>query len=258
MKKYLRVYKEFFKTSLSEDLSFRANFTLQSLMNVSFIGVYFLTSIFIFNHVAQIGIWNKEQFLFFLSFALLVDQIHYLIFAFNFWIFSDDVRIGSFDFTLLKPYPSLFITFFKRLATPGFFTVCLAFFLLIYFGLKANLSLWMWLSLPFCVVLSLALLLSIEVLIAVFNFFTIEGTGINQARLQVQQLYRWPDFIYRGPARLWLIPFLAITSIPVRYLLDFSYWTWLAVLFLGVCFFWLVIIFFIWPKALRFYESASS
>ena len=258
MKKYLSVYREFFKSSLSEDLSFRANFILQSLMNASFIGVYFFTSIFIFDHIEQIGIWNKDQFLFFLCFALFVDQIHYLIFSFNFWIFSDEVRLGAFDFTLLKPYPSLFITFFKRLATPGVFTVVLALCMLIYFGLKTDLSAWMWLSLPFCVVLSLALLLSIEVLISIFNFFTIEGIGINQARLQVQQLCRWPDFIYKNPARLWLLPFLAITSIPVRYLLNFSYWIWLVLLFAGVCLLWSMIIFFIWPKALNFYESASS
>ncbi|MDE0092123.1 MAG: ABC-2 family transporter protein, partial [Oligoflexia bacterium] len=255
---YWAIYKEFFKTSLSEDLSFRANFTLQSLMNTSFIGVYFFTSVFIFNHVEQIGLWNREQFLFFLSFALFIDQIHYLVFSFNFWIFSDEVRLGSFDFTLLKPYPSLFITFFKRLAIPGVFTTIIAFFMLVYFGLKVDLNIWMWLSLPFCLILSLALLLSIEVLISVFNFFTIEGIGINQARLQVQQLCRWPDFIYKNPARLWLIPFLAITSIPVRYLLDFNYWTWLIILLGGVCLFWFVIIFFLWPKALSFYESASS
>ena len=224
MKNYLSIYKEFFTTSLSEDLSFRSNFLLQCFMNINFFGVYFFTSIFIFDHVDQIGIWNREQFLFFLSFALLVDQLHYLVFSFNFWMFSDDVRLGSFDFTLLKPCPSLFITFFKRLATPGVFTVLIAFCLLVYFGLQAGLSLGMWLSLPLCLFLSLALLFGIEVLISIFNFFTIEGIGVNQARLQVQQLCRWPDFIYKNPTRLWLIPLLAITSVPVRYLLDFNYW----------------------------------
>lgn len=258
MKKYFRVYKEFFKTSLSQDLSFRENFILQSIMNISFIAVYFFTSVFIFNHVEQIGVWNKNQFLFFLCFALFIDQLHYLIFAFNFWIFSDDVRLGSFDFTLLKPFPSLFITFFNRLAIPGVFTILVVLCLLVYFGLKLGFNAWVWLSLPFCALLSLSLLLAVELLISLFNFFTIEGIGINQARLQVQQIYRWPDFIYQNPARFCLLPFLAITSIPVHYLLDFNYWVWLAVLFAVVCLFWLIIIFFLWPKALNFYESASS
>ena len=257
MKSYLSLYKEFFKTSLSEELSFRANFSLQSLMNICFIGVYFWTSIFIFNHIEHIGLWNKTEFLLFLSFALAVDQTHYLLFSFNFWEFSDDVRLGTLDWILLKPFPSLFIVFFRRLAIPGVFTIPLTYFMVIYFGIQAGLNGWIWLSLPFCLLLSLALLLGIEVLISLFNFFTVEGMGINQARLQIQHLCRWPDFIYKKPTRLWLLPFLAITSIPVRWILDLSYWKWLALMIVGTVFLWLFIL-FLWPKSLNFYESPSS
>ena len=109
----------------------------------------------------------------------------------------------------------------------------------------------------FCLFLSIALLLGIEVLISLFNFFTVEGMGINQARLQIQQLCRWPDFIYKNPARLWLLPFLAITSIPVRWMLDFKYWTWLSAMIIGVLLLWFLNL-FLWPRSLRFYESPSS
>ena len=147
--KYLSIYKEFLKTSLSEELSFRANFILQSLMNILFIGVYFFTSIFIFDHIEHIGLWNKTEFLLFMSFALAVDQTHYLIFSFNFWMFSEDVRLGNFDFHLLKPVPSLFIVLLRRLAIPGFFTALFTYCFVIYFGIQAGLSFWVWLSLPF-------------------------------------------------------------------------------------------------------------
>ena len=255
--KYLSLYKEFFKTSLSEELSFRANFILQSIMNISFIGGYFFTSIFIFDHVEHIGPWNEKEFLFFIAFVFAVDQTHYLIFSFNFWEFSDDVLLGTLDFHLLKPAPSLFIILTRRLAISGFFTLFLTYSMLIYFGAQLDLSLLAWLSLPVCLLLSLFLLLGIEVLIAFFNFFTVEGLGINQLRFQVQQLCRWPDFIYKNPARLWLFPFLAITSIPIRWVLDMSYWSWLVAMFFGVISLWSFII-FLWPKALRFYESPSS
>ena len=257
IQKYFSVYKEFFKTSLSESLSFRFNFTLQAVMNISFIGVYFGTSIFIFDHVEHIGLWNKEEFLFFLSFALTVDQIHYLFFAPNFWEWSEDVRLGRLDFHLLKPVSSLFILLFRRSAIPGFLTVLAAFCLLIYFGLQADISFWLWLSLPFCLLFSLSLLLGFEVLISLFNFWTIEGMGINQLRLQLQHFSRWPDFIYRDPIRLWFLPFLAISSVPVRFLLDSNYWLWLALMAVGVIMLWLAV-FFLWPKALNFYESPSS
>ena len=255
--KYLSLYKEFFKTSLSEELSFRINFILQTIMNISFIGVFFFTSLFIFDHIEHIGLWNEKEFLFFLSFAFAVDQTHYLFFSFNFWVFSEDIRLGKLDFHLLKPFPSLFVVLFRRLAIPGIFTICLTYSMLIYFGLQLGLSPLTWLSIPFCLLLSLFLLLGIEVLISLFNFFTIEGVGIHQTRLQIQQLCRWPDFIYKNPARLFLFPFLAITSIPVRWILDFSYWTWFLLMLCGVVLLWLLVC-LLWTKALSFYESPSS
>lgn len=255
--KYLSIYKEFFKTSLSEELSFRANFTFQSLMNVSFISVFFFTSLFIFNHIEYIGLWNEKEFLLFLSFVFAVDQTHYLMFSMNFWEFSEEIRLGNLDFHLLKPPHSLFIILLRSMAIPGIFTVILTYSMVIYFGIQVDLSVWAWLSLPVCLILSLSLLLGIEVLISLLNFFTIEGLGINQVRLQIQQLCQWPDFIYRNPTRLWLFPFLAITSIPVRWILDITYWSWLISMFVGVLLLW-SFIFFLWPKALGFYESPSS
>ncbi len=255
--KYISLYKEFFKTSLTEELSFRSNFILQSLMNIIFIGTYFFTSFFIFDHIEHIGMWNEIEFLLFLSFALAVDQTHYLIFSPNFWEFSGDVILGTLDFQLLKPFPTLFTVLFRRVAVPGILTVLLTYSLVIYFGIQVELSLLVWLSLPLCLFLSLFLLLGIEVLIAMLNFFTVEGMGINQLRLQVQHICRWPDFIYKNPARIWLFPLLAITSIPVRWILDMSYWSWLVAMFFGVLLLWFFII-LLWPKALNFYESPSS
>ena len=255
--KYLFLYREFLKTSLSEELSFRFNFTLQSVMNISFIGVYFFTSVFIFDHIEHIGPWDETEFLLFLSFALAVDQTHYLIFASNFWGFSDDVRLGTLDFHLLKPVPSLFIVLLRRIAVPGVFTLLLTCFMVVYFGVQVGLNPLIWFSLPFCLLLSLFLLLGLEVLISLFNFFTIQGFGLNQARLQIQHLCRWPDFIYKNPARLWLFPFIAITSIPVRWMIDINYWSWLIGMFSGVLLLWFFVI-LLWSKALSFYESPSS
>jgi len=258
IKKHSLIYREFFKTSFAEELSFRLNFLIQSFMNLSFIGVYFFSSFFIFNHVELIGLWQKEEFLFFLSFALLLDQVHYLLLSFNFWIFSDNIRTGHFDFVLLKPVSTLFITFFSRLAVPGIFTVFISLLTLFYFGLKLDLSLWIWLSLPFCLFLAMSLLFGLEVLISLLNFITIEGLGVNQIRLQIQQLSRWPDFIYKPTTRFFLMPFLAISSIPVRWILDMSYWSWLLTMAVATSFLWILIVFWIWPRGLRMYESASS
>ena len=257
LKKYLSVYKEFFSTSFTEGLSFRTDFSLQVLMNLAFMCTYFLTADFIFNHIEKIGFWNRMEFFFFLSFVFTVDQIHFLTLSHNFWGFSRDVRLGNLDFHLLKPISAFFIVFSRRLAVSGLVTTAISCLLMIYFGMQAGLTPMAWIALPFCIVASLFLLFGIEVLISLFNFITIAGDGVNQARLQIQHFLRWPDFIYKTPFRLWMFPFLAVTSIPVKFLLEPNDWPWQALLILGTLCLWAFIA-RLWPKAVKLYESPSS
>lgn len=257
MKKYLKIYREFFRVCFSVSLSFRLDFVLQTLMNLAFLATSFLTAAFIFNHVESVGIWNREEFLFFLAFAFAVDQSHYLFFGFNFWIFSNDLRLGYLDFHLLKPVHSLFLIFTRYLAIPGLVTAFVSYILLIYFGIKVDINWIQWMCLPVLLCLGLALWLGLEILISFLNFFTVEGFGVNHIRLQFQNLSKWPDFIYKNPARTWLLPFLAITSVPARFLNDISYWDGILLMILGTFVLW-VIILWLWPKALCFYKSPSS
>ena len=255
--KYGAIYREFFKTSFSESLSFRLDYLVQNLMTLSFLCTSFLTAGFIFNHIKAIGFWNQTEFFFFLSFVVAVIQTHHLFFSHNFWELSADVRLGTLDFILLKPASEFFIVFTRRLAIPIIPTAIMSYSLLIYFGWETGLSWTAWLTLPLCLFLAVILLLGIEVLISLFNFITIEGGGVNQVRIQLQHFLRWPDFVYKNPLRLWLLPCLAVTSIPVRWLLDFRYWTWMLVMILGTAAIWGCIAFF-WPKAVNLYESPSS
>ena len=258
LRRYFLIYREFFKTSLSMEMSFRMNFTLQNFMNLAFLCSAFLTAGFIFDHIESIGFWNRIEFFFFLSFVFAVDQTHYFLFSANFWEFSEDVQMGNLDFHLLKPVSSLFIVFTRTVAVPGAVTALISYILVVYFGWKAELSLLAWLTLPLCLLMALALLVGLEVLISLLNFFTVAGHGVNQIRIQIQHFCRWPDFIYKNPLRRLMLPFLAITSIPSRWMLEFRYWDWMLMMFLGTGALWALIL-LIWPRALSaLYESPSS
>lgn len=255
--KYGAIYKEFFKTNLSESLSFRLDYLIQNLMTLSFLATSFLTADFIFDHIETIGFWNQTEFFFFLSFVVSVNQTHHLLFSYNFWALSRHVRLGTLDFILLKPASGFFIIFTHHLAIPVTFTTMVSYGLMIYFGREVGLSGIAWLTLPLCLFLAVMLLLGIEVLISLLNFITIEGHGVNQIRIQLQHFLRWPDFIYKAPVRSWMLPCLAVTSVPVRWLLNFDYWTWMFLMFLGTAGLWSFIAVF-WPKAVHLYESPSS
>ena len=132
--------------------------------------------------------------------------------------------------------------------------------LLIYYGLKSDLSILSWISLPFLVLCGFALMVALELILASFNFWIIDGWGTNFLRMQFQSLSRWPDFVFVNPFKRifsFFMPFLIIGSGPVQFLLDNSNWVYL--IYMIFSFIGSVIVFrFIWNKGLNQYESASS
>ena len=84
--------------------------------------------------------------------------------------------------------------------------------------------------------------------------------GINFFRMQLQQISRWPDFVYQYYARKvfsFFIPVLMVGSTPVTFLLDPSQWLTLVWMLLLIVMLWFLIRFF-WDQGLKSYESASS
>ena len=198
--------------------------------------------------------------LFFVSYMLFLDNLHMMLFSQSFWEFSFSLRMGQMDYVILKPVSSIFTVFFRHFRLSSCFNTPLFLGSLIYFGVKVNLSPLAWISLPFFIVLSMSLLLLIEFNLSALMFWMIEGNGINFLRMQLQQLGRWPNFIYQTiPKRIFtiLIPILVVGSAPVHILLDQPLWSlfiWMlvAIVLLSLLLKW------VWGLGLRQYESASS
>lgn len=257
---YLRVYREFVATSYAEALSFRAHFVLSIVMELVFYVSTLATIDFLYLHVERIGVWNREQFLFFVCYMLMVNQLHTTFVAPNFWMLSEKIRRGQLDFDLLKPLHLFFTLFFRYLRPQTLLTLPICLCLLLYYGVIAGLPVWGWVVLPPLILLSTLLLVAFEILVSALMFVTIDGTGINFLRMQAQSLARWPDFVFSPePRRLltFVIPVLMIGSAPVRFLFDphdslllLSMFPVLAALALANR--------WVWRRALESYSSASS
>jgi len=260
IKKYGKVYLEFISHCFSEAMSYRLHFVLLIIMDLMFY-ISLLGSVdFIFRHVSTIGPWGRTEFMFFISFIIAIDHLHMTFISESFWNLSSDIRTGKLDFVLLKPIGSLFQIFFRFIRPATLVNIFVPWSLIIYYGSQLDLSIIAWFSLPFLVLLGLTLLTSIEILISMSMFWTIESFGINFLRMQLQQLSRWPDFVYQFYARKFfslVIPVLLIGSAPVKFLLDQSHWQLLLLMLFITLVCWLLIGFF-WKRGLRFYESASS
>jgi ABC-2 type transport system permease protein len=257
---YWDVYKKFVSTSVSVETSFRTSFILLIFMDLFF----FFSSVgsvsFIYDHVVQIGPWQKNELLFFLTFMLMIDNLHMMIFSQSFWEFSFNIRTGQLDYVILKPMNTIFSVFFRHFRASSLFNTPLFLGYLIYYGVQVGLSPLDWIMLPFFICLSLALLVVVEFILSTSMFWLTDGVGINFLRMQMQQLARWPNFIYQGAIRKFLtvfIPILLVGSGPVHFLLDKNSWQLLA-LMVGALVVFTAILLFIWKIGLRRYDSASS
>lgn len=260
LKQYWSIYKEFLNQSFSEAMSYRAHFILLMVMDLLFYLSVFGSVDFIFNHVSSIGPWSYDTFMFFVAFMIAIDHLHMTFISESFWNLSEDIRTGKLDFVLIKPVFTFF-PIFMRFIRPG--TLLNGFVpwgLLIYFGLKLNLSPSSWILLPFLVFSGFVLLTSLGVLISMSMFWTIESFGINFLRMQMQQLSRWPDFIYKTLYRKIFsfgLPILLVGSAPVKFLIDHDNIVDLITMY-GLTLATWVLIAVLWKKALSKYESASS
>ncbi len=257
---FVEVYREFVATNFAEAMTYRVHFVLVIVMELLFYVTTLGTIDLIYGQVDTIGVWNREQFLFFASYMLAVDQLHMTLVSGGFWILSENIRTGALDWDLLRPLPFWFTAFFRWVRPGSLVLLPVAWGLVIWTGLAAGLAWWAWLVLPFLLALSFTLLVAFEVLLATLMFVTVEGTGINFLRMQFQTLSRWPDFVFAPwPRRLFsfVLPVLLVGSAPVRILFDPADSLLLLGLFplLGAI---LVLNGIAWRAALASYSSASS
>jgi ABC-2 type transport system permease protein len=260
LRRYWLLYREFISTCLTEALTYRINFILLVLMDIAFYVSTLASTSFIFDHTTMIGSWGRNEFMFFVAFMLAVDQLHMSFVSESFWNFSADLRTGKLDFILIKPVWTLFPIFFRMLRPGSLLNLPVTSGFLIYYGLEVGLTAKAWALLPLFVVLALALLVSIEILIAMTMFWTVESWSINFLRMQFQQLSRWPDFVYRYFAQKMftiIIPVLLVGSVPVKILLGETSAGYILTMALAMLICW-ILIKIMWRVGLKGYESASS
>ena len=100
---YLRLFFIFFKVGMLTELEYRVNFFVQlfqSLLNLAgaLIGVAVL-----FSHTAKLGDWTAPQICVLLGIFLLVGGGIGMVLRPSMQKLMEDVRRGTFDFTLTKP-----------------------------------------------------------------------------------------------------------------------------------------------------------
>jgi ABC-2 type transport system permease protein len=214
-----------------------------------------------YRHTSHLGNWTKDQWFFFLSCILVIDQWHMTFVSQNFWMLPQFIKNGQFDFILLRPVSSLFISFFRHIRVASFLNIFLTIPAVLYFGSKVGLQWPQFLLLIFPLFLGFLLLIQIEQILMCWIFWLIEGWGLNFLRMELQRLTRWPESIFpKWPRKIFtfVVPILLVSNAPVGLFLGSENGI---ILFLGLmlangCAFF--VLKKLWKFSLYRYESASS
>ena len=113
---YWEVFRTFARNSLVRDMTFRANFIIESLSTITWtlmdLGFYLL----IFQFTQSIGPgWGKYEFFTFLATTKFVNAIVQAFFMPNCEEVSELIRTGGLDFALLKPIDTQFLISLRKI-----------------------------------------------------------------------------------------------------------------------------------------------
>ncbi|RIK79397.1 MAG: ABC transporter permease [Planctomycetota bacterium] len=223
----------FARNSLIRDMTFRANFIIETISSLSWavmnLGFYAL----VYNLMEHAGGrtiagWTQHQFFVFIATTILVNSLVEALFMENAEELSELTRTGGLDFVLLKPMDPQFLVSVKKISWASLGKVLLAVALLAYSlprieGLQ--LSLLQLVLYPLYIVLGTLILYSIMIALAATSIWLGRNQSLYDFWFYLTNFSRYPMEIYSGrfgaPLRhafTFVVPILVVINVPAAIL----------------------------------------
>jgi ABC-2 type transport system permease protein len=267
---YVRVFLTFARNSLVRDMTFRANFLIDTFTSIAWVAMNLGFYLIVFQYSDHVGKgWGESEFFVFIATTVIINSLVEAFFLPNASEFSELIRTGNLDFALLKPIDTQFLVSFEKIEWSSMSKIVFAVILMGYAlaRLAHPPGVTQVLLYGVYIVCGVAMFYS---LIAVLSSITV-WMGRNQNLYDfwfyITNFSRYPMEIYKGsvgdPLRLaftFVVPILLVVNVPARMLawpLEAQNW-WLAVYAIAATIASLVLSrrLFLW--ALSSYRSASS
>lgn len=259
--RYLRLSWRLVRLNFLRETAYRANFFGQSLQALFSLASGLLGLAVVDVHGALNG-WNADQLLALLGIYQMVGGIISLLIQPGMQQFMSEIRLGTLDFTLLKPVDAQFLVSARRLELWRAGDVLLGSGVLLIALADLGTALDWTRALGFLLTLGAgcALIYSFWLMLATSAFWLLR---VDNILVIFQDLYvagRWPVTIYPGWLRwplTFLVPVTVATTIPAQALLGQLSWSLLLpVLLLTPCA--LALVRWFWRRGLRHYSGASA
>lgn len=259
---YLKTYYFLAKISVEGVLIFRFNGLLMGLAPVVWLVTVLIFLGAIFSRVKNLGGWTLWETIFLTGAAELVFIISWSTFLTSLRAFVDDVRLGRFDQSLLKPISPKFLVSFRQLDITllGSFLNTILIFSVSLIKIADRIESGR--IFGFLLLLGLAYIISylFHFIFASFALSLVNARTLLDFIFEAAEFGHYPAEIYPISLRVFLTffaPILFFSYIPVAFLLGKIGWEYLfyAPLVAMVLYF---ISCFIWKENLKRYQSASS
>ena len=278
---YGRIFLTCARNSLIRDMTFRGNFVLDCISSVSWLLMNLGFYLLVFHHVESIGVntgWRRDEFFVFLATTWIINSIIEAFLMPNAQEFSELIRTGGLDFTLLKPADTQFLISFRKVDWSSLSNLALGLVILGYSTIKLSgrttpaWSLdWSVVALYLLyVVCGILLLYSLMILLAATSIWLGRNQSLYDFWFYITNFSRYPMEIYQGGwgLPLWVtftffIPVLVVVNVPARFLAQplvprTSWDWWLAGYAIFATVLSLLLSRYIFNRALKSYASASS
>jgi ABC-2 type transport system permease protein len=115
---YFRVFLTFLRNSLVRDMTFRANFVIDTVSSIAWFAMNLAFYVLVFHYTPMLGAgsgWGRYEFFLFLATTLLINSVVHGFFLNNAVEFSEQIRTGTLDFALVKPIDTQFLISLGRI-----------------------------------------------------------------------------------------------------------------------------------------------
>ncbi len=265
MVRHLRLYRAFVRNCLRQAVEFRANFWANVFTNLGWILALVVFLKLIFHNTRSVAGWSEPEMFLLVGTYSLVRAISDTLFANNLSDLPNQIRLGTMDFSLLRPVDSQFLVSLRFVALDNLGQLIGAGCLLAYGLIRHGAAITpagvaAYLVLIVCAVI---LFYAMSLMAMTLSFWLVRVENLYVALETAASMARTPVDVFRAFGRgaqfflTYVIPLAFLAAIPVKSLFGRAALTQTAAgISLSVILFIAARLF--WKFAVRAYSSASS
>ena len=258
----IKLFSALLKMNFQMVLAYRADTVANIITNLFWLGWDLLSLQIIFTNTTSLSGWGLGDLIALLGVFRLANTLMMTLIWPNTERFNASIRDGSFDYTLLQPINSQFLTSFTRIAIWRVWEVGLSAALII-IGINLServttpLDVLSFLALTFA---GATVIYSLWIVLIAFTFWFVKFDNNVTILQALMDAGRYPASVYPTWLRYlitFVIPIAVATTVPVQALRgDLSGWQ--VLMYLGIAAASLVISGRVWSSGVKRYSSASS